>query len=186
MQVYPLLLPIQKLDETLPILKPDQKVLSTDPSSGIQVTWIGHATVLVQMEGLNVLTDPVFSARASPFSFAGPKRFREAACSIEELPRIDAVMISHNHYDHLDVNSVRDLNNKHKGDEIHWLVPKGQGQWMRSTGCKNVTEFEWWEEKEVKGVTVAFVPVQHWSKRTATDDNKVILQNMSFLKILTL
>ena len=88
--------------------------------AGLRVTWLGHATVMVEMDELILLTDPIFSARASPSQRMGPKRFRRAPCTVEELPRIDAVLVSHNHYDHLDCNSVIALNERF-GNELRWF-----------------------------------------------------------------
>ena len=123
---------------------------------------------MVEMDELILLTDPIFSARASPSQRVGPKRFRRAPCSVDELPRIDAVLVSHNHYDHLDYNSVIALNERF-GNELRWFVPLGLLDWMQKCGCENVIELDWWEENCVPGhdkVTFVFTPSQHWCKRT--------------------
>lgn len=91
----------------LPVLSPR---FQDPPPEGVRVTWLGHSTALVQMSGATVLTDPMLSERASPSQLLGPKRFREAPCTVAQLPRLDAVVISHNHYDHLDFNTVHQLN----------------------------------------------------------------------------
>lgn len=91
----------------LPVLTPR---FQEPPAEGVRVTWLGHSTVLLQMQGCNVLTDPMLSERASPSQLLGPKRFREAPCTVAQLPQLDAVVISHNHYDHLDFNTVNQLN----------------------------------------------------------------------------
>lgn len=102
-----------KLDSELPIVRVAAETIATPPSQGIRVTWIGHATVLVQFDGISVLTDPLFSNRCSPFSFMGPKRYRPVPMEIHDLPpNLDAVVISHNHYDHLDYPTVKSLNSK--------------------------------------------------------------------------
>ncbi|KAK7479928.1 hypothetical protein BaRGS_00028836 [Batillaria attramentaria] len=164
------------LDQTLPIIKPDIQQFETSPVCGVRMMWIGHATVVAQLDGITVMTDPVFSSRAAPMQWLGPKRYRDPPCTIEELPRIDVVVISHNHYDHLDHGSVVALN-KRFGKDLQWFVPMGLKKWMNDTGCENVVEMTWWDEHEVKGssgVRVACTPCQHWCKRSATDDNKVL------------
>uniref|UniRef100_UPI00398F19DA N-acyl-phosphatidylethanolamine-hydrolyzing phospholipase D isoform X2 n=1 Tax=Pristiophorus japonicus TaxID=55135 RepID=UPI00398F19DA len=168
-----------ELDEGLPIIEPffvKNPELVGSTGNGIRVTWLGHASLLVEMEGLTFLTDPIFSQRASPVQFFGPKRFRNAPCTVAQLPKIDAVVISHTHYDHLDYNTVLSLNERFGGD-LRWFVPLGLLDWMQKCGCENVIELDWWEENCVPGhdeVTFVFTPVQHWSKRTVTDDNKVL------------
>lgn len=151
--------------------------------AGVRVTWLGHATVLVEMEELVFLTDPIFSSRASPSQYLGPKRFRHPPCTIGQLPPIDAVLISHNHYDHLDYGSVAALNERF-GNELRWFVPLGLLDWMQKCGCENVIELDWWEENCVPGhdeVTFVFTPAQHWCKRTLLDDNKVLWGSWSVL-----
>ena len=90
------------------------------------------------MEGITFLTDPIFSERCSFWQQAGTKRYRKPACTVADLPHVDAVVISHNHYDHLDLNSVKELNQKF-GEKIHWFVPAGLEQWMRNQDCERVT-----------------------------------------------
>jgi len=160
----------KELDETLPVEKTDKDKLENPSEDQIQATWIGHATVLVQMEGLNVLTDPVFADRCSPFSFMGPKRFRPPPFPLAELPRIDVVVISHNHYDHLSLPDVLKIGNKPL-----WVVPLGIKSWMNHNGITNVVELDWWHEHKLevggKQFTLTSVPAQHWSKRTMLDTN---------------
>jgi len=163
----------QVLDKTLPVVKPDLELLRDPPTEGVRVTWFGHATVLVQMDGVSVLTDPVFSERASPVPFAGPKRFRPAPCSVQDLPTVDAVIISHNHFDHLDKATVKQLN-KRFGADLRWLVPQGMASWFWDLHVVNVAERSWWEESRINNnsdVRFVFTPTQHWSKRTLTNDN---------------
>ncbi len=161
----------QFLDESLPLVKPDTNQLSNPPSSGIQITWIGHATVLVQFDGISILTDPIFTDRCGPTSWLGVKRYRVAPLKVDELPKIDAVVISHSHFDHLSHPTVCELNKKF-GKEIHWFVPLKLGDWMKADGCEIVTELDWWEEAHIEGhpdVTFVFTPTQHLSQRTAFD-----------------
>jgi len=136
------------------------------------VTWIGHAAFLVQLAGLNILVDPQFSERASPVAFAGPRRIVPLPIAIGELPRIDVVLTSHNHYDHLDVASVEAL--ARTSPPPLFLVPLELAPWMRDRGAGRVEELDWWQSRDVAGVRFTLVPVQHWSKRTLWDANKTL------------
>lgn len=162
------------------MIKPDKATLYSPVTGNIQVTWVGHATVLIQMGGLNILTDPVFNDYCGMARLVGVKRYRPVPCSIDELPDIDAVCISHSHYDHLDYTTVCELN-KRFGSKIHWLVPMGLRLWMKACGCKNIVELEWWDEythpkfaEENKATRFTFTPAQHWSRRGIDDTNKVL------------
>jgi L-ascorbate metabolism protein UlaG (beta-lactamase superfamily) len=141
--------------------------------SEFAVTWIGHATALVQLGGINFLTDPHFSERASPVQFMGPKRWQRAGLSVSELPHIDVVLQSHNHYDHLDAGSVAALKQQRGGAPL-FLVPLGLDRWIEGAGVKSVRKMDWWDRIDVKGATVTFVPAQHWSRRTLADTNTTL------------
>jgi N-acyl-phosphatidylethanolamine-hydrolysing phospholipase D len=129
-----------------------------------QATWLGHSTFLIQVNGMNILTDPVFSERASPVSWAGPKRYTKPAIPIEDLPRIDVVLISHNHYDHLDLPSIEAI-----GNTPLWLVPLRNGHLLESVGVTNFIELDWWERHQIGEWTFTATPVQHWSARGLND-----------------
>jgi L-ascorbate metabolism protein UlaG (beta-lactamase superfamily) len=133
------------------------------------VTWVGHATVLVQLDGVNVLTDPHWSARASPLAFAGPRRLVAPGLRFEDLPPIDAVLVSHDHYDHLDAATVARLAATHRP---RFLVPLGLKAWFADLGIGGVEELDWWERRTVGGLVVTAVPVQHWSARTWGDTDR--------------
>lgn len=135
-------------------------------------TWIGHASVLLQSGGLNVLTDPVFSRRASPFRFLGPARWVVPGIGLDELPPLDIVLLSHNHYDHLDVSSVRAL--AARCPAAVWLVPLGVGRLLRSLGVRHLEECDWWESREVSGATITCTPAAHFSARTPFDRNRTL------------
>jgi N-acyl-phosphatidylethanolamine-hydrolysing phospholipase D len=149
------------------------------------VTWIGHATTLVQAGGLNVLTDPIFSERASPVQIIGPKRAQKPALSVDELPGIDVVLISHNHYDHLDRSSIAALHHASlsKGSNTLFLVPLGHRTWFAEMGIDQVIELDWWQHHTVRGVEFHFTPVQHWSARGVTDRSKALWGGWSVLGI---
>jgi N-acyl-phosphatidylethanolamine-hydrolysing phospholipase D len=134
-----------------------------DPDT-LTATWVGHTTVLLQLGGLNILTDPVWSQRASPLSFAGPKRFSAPGIAFDELPIIDAVIISHDHYDHLDSATVSRLTARFPA--AAWRVPVGVGSFVRARGANDVEELTWNESSEFEGVRFTCVPAQHFSGRS--------------------
>jgi L-ascorbate metabolism protein UlaG (beta-lactamase superfamily) len=133
------------------------------------ITWIGHATLLVQLNGVNILTDPQFSDRASPVGFAGPRRLNPPGVSFEDLPPIHAVVISHDHYDHLDRPTVQRLAAVHRP---RFFVPLGLKAWFASVGIPDAEELDWWNSVRVGGVTFTATPLQHWSSRTPFDMNR--------------
>lgn len=137
------------------------------------VTWIGHSTTLVQMSGLNMLTDPIFSDRASPFKWIGPKRTQPPGLSLEQLPHIDVVLISHNHYDHCDEDSLQALSTQSGGPPT-FIVPLGLKAWFASKGIDSVVELDWWQSFTLAGVDIVFTPAQHWSGRGLTDRRKTL------------
>jgi L-ascorbate metabolism protein UlaG (beta-lactamase superfamily) len=137
------------------------------------VTWIGHATALVQIGAVNVLTDPQFSERASPVQWIGPRRWQPPAIALADLPRIDVVLISHNHYDHLDETSVRALAAQPGGPPL-FVVPLGIERWLEGVGITNARALDWWDRIEVAGLAIHMTPVQHWSRRTLVDTNATL------------
>jgi N-acyl-phosphatidylethanolamine-hydrolysing phospholipase D len=134
------------------------------------VTWIGHATVLVQLDHVTLLTDPIWSDRASPFDWVGPRRYVPPPIAIDALPVVDAVLVSHNHYDHLDTATLRQL----AARGTRFLVPLGNGTLLRAEGIGPVEELDWWQSVDVRGVTVTCVPARHWSRRGMTDMNRAL------------
>ena len=134
------------------------------------VIWVGHSTFLIKKSGVTILTDPIFSERASPLKNFGPKRLIPPALQIKDIPKIDFVTISHNHYDHLDTRSLKEISALHS-DAI-FLVPSGDLRLLKKNKIDNVYEFDWWESFKVKNFEFTFTPVQHWSKRALFDRNK--------------
>ncbi len=137
-----------------------------------RIWWIGHSTTLIRLNGKMILTDPIFSDRASPFQFLGPKRRTPPALSIEELPNIDFIVISHNHYDHLDYHSIRQLVSRFANVVI--LVPLGLKTKLHKWGAKTVIELDWWGSADIDNLTFTATPAKHWSKRGLFDVNKVL------------
>jgi len=160
-----------------PTVAPDLAFLRANALAGPAmvpaITWIGHATMLVQASGLNLLTDPVFSERASPVQWAGPRRQPAPGLALRDLPRIDVVLISHNHYDHLDRASVLALAAQAGGSPL-FLVPLGLKAWMGGVGITRVEELDWWDQRTLGGVSFHLTPVQHWSSRTPWDRNQTL------------
>ena len=142
------------------------------------LTWIGHASFLLQSgSGLNILTDPIFEDHASPVPFAGPIRVQRPGLAIAELPHIDAILISHSHYDHLSLDSLKALYAQ-KGGPPTLFVPLGIDRWL----AKNVTDgdtrhivtMDWWDKATIKDTEIHLLPVQHWSSRTLWDRNETL------------
>ena len=135
------------------------------------VTWIGHASTLVQASGLNVLTDPIFSEYAGPVKYVAPRRTQAPGLALAQLPKIDVVLISHNHYDHLDAPSILELNQQVGGPPL-FLVPLGIKEWMNDLGVTTVREMDWWHTYRVNEVIFMMTPVRHWSARNGNDFNQ--------------
>ncbi len=133
------------------------------------MTWVGHSTLLIQLDGVNLLTDPQWSRRASPVSFLGPQRVTPPGLPFENLPPIHLVLISHDHYDHLDVATVMRLAETHRP---LFLVPLGLKAWFAGLGITRVEELDWWESRVFNGLTLTSVPAQHFSGRTFWDRNR--------------
>jgi N-acyl-phosphatidylethanolamine-hydrolysing phospholipase D len=136
------------------------------------VTWIGHATLLVQMGHLSFLTDPIWSDTASPVSFAGPRRFVPPGLAIADLPPIDFVVISHNHYDHLDLTTLERL--AARSAETRFYVPLGNGALLREAGIDDVVELDWGQSVRHGDVRVTCLPTQHWSQRGVGDERAAL------------
>jgi len=160
-----------------PRTTPDLAVIQRNAQAGAAMqpaaTWVGQSTVLVQALGLNVLTDPHFSERASPVSWAGPPRRLQAGLSMAQLPHIDVVLISHSHYDHLDEASVRALGAQPGGSPL-FLVPLRLAEWFRQRGITRVIELDWWQSHVERGVEFMLTPARHWSSRTPFDRQQTL------------
>ena len=147
---------------------------------GLSVTWLGHSTALIEIQGYRILTDPVFSERISPVSFLGPKRFPGGLpITPEELPELDVVLISHDHYDHLDYASILVLKDK----TAMFMVPLGVGSHLRKWGVveEKIIELDWWEEHKLGSLTLAATPARHFSGRGLLDRNKTLWASWAIL-----
>jgi L-ascorbate metabolism protein UlaG (beta-lactamase superfamily) len=138
----------------------------------LRVTFVNHATVLVQVDGLNLLTDPIWAERASPFTWAGPQRYRAPGLRFRDLPPIDVVLVSHNHFDHMDRFSLRLLAEDH--DPL-FLVPLGNCFYLTMASQERCVELDWWETRALDGgARIHAVPARHWARRGAFDTNRAL------------
>jgi N-acyl-phosphatidylethanolamine-hydrolysing phospholipase D len=153
---------------TFPMAEPDIAA-PRNANDELRITWIGHATFLIQLAGITILTDPVWSRRASPIGWAGPSRLVPPGLGFDSLPPVDAVVLSHDHYDHLDSRTVSRLQSRF-GNDLAWVTPLGYRSWLNGFGIANVTELDWWDSARLNtpggDLDVRATPAQHWSKRS--------------------
>ena len=151
---------------------PQPPPISRVKKGELRITYINHATVLIQIDGINILTDPIWSERAGPASWVGAKRVRAPGIKIADLPNIDIILISHDHYDHLDITSLQKLNEKH---QPIILVGLGVKRRLESIGAKSINELDWWQAYIYSPDTkITFVPSRHNSGRWIFDKNKTL------------
>lgn len=155
-------------------VRPEGELPAQEPSFGralgtdeVQITWFGHSSLLLQMHGKNILIDPVFSERSSPVSFVGSRRFSDAPVKVDELPQIDFLVLSHDHYDHLDYNVIKEIDRKVK----QYVVPLGVENHLERWNIekKKIQNMAWWEEITVGGLTIGCTPARHYSGRSLDD-----------------
>jgi len=146
----------------------DPRVFATSPLSGLRITWMGHSTSLVEIDGIRLLIDPVWEERAAPTQWAGPKRFFPAPLALQDLPTIDAVLISHDHYDHLGADTIRKLAEMQKLRSAHWIAPFGVEKILHRLGVDpaRCTALNWTESVTVGSVTITALPARHFSGRS--------------------
>jgi len=148
------------------------------PASGLRATWLGHSTLLIEIGGLRVLTDPVWGPRASPSRLAGPKRFQPVPVPLRAMPRIDLVLVSHDHYDHLDYPTIRELAKR----DAPFVTSLGVGAHLEAWGVlpERIVELDWWESHELPntGITVTAAPSQHFSGRGLNDRNTTLWSSL--------
>jgi L-ascorbate metabolism protein UlaG (beta-lactamase superfamily) len=149
--------------------KTDARIYSQAPASGLRVTWFGHSSLLVEIDGLRVLVDPVWDNRASPLRWLGPKRFFEPPLPLDELPEIDVVLVSHDHYDHLGKQTIQRLAKFDPVKKARWVTSLGVGRRLRDFGVREeqITELDWTESTTIAELTITALPARHFSGRGA-------------------
>lgn len=156
----------------LPVQTINPAMFQQNPDD-LRITWLGHSSMMIETVGYKILTDPVFSERASPFKWIGPKRFHPAPVSIDDLPEIDVIVISHDHYDHLDYQSIKELAPKTK----KFVVPLGVGEHLIEWGIsdKKIIERDWWQQARIDGnLSLIATPAQHFSGRGLLNRNTTL------------
>lgn len=156
----------------IPVVYRERASFERESETGLRVTWMGHSTVLLEIDGHRILFDPVWSERASPVTWAGPKRFHPMPIALTNLPRIDAVAISHDHYDHLDYATIRGLNEQN----VQFFVPLGIGADLEHWGvpAERITELDWWQSGKVGDLELVSTPSRHSSGRTIGDQRETL------------
>lgn len=155
-------------DTDISFPSPDKEVHPDE----FHATFVNHATFLLQLDGMNILTDPVWSHRVSPYQWVGPKRMRNPGINLEDLPEIDMILISHNHYDHLDIRTVKEL---HQRYAPQFIVPLGVEKFLHNHDIHKTTHLDWWETHELpEGLSLTSVPARHFSGRGLFDRNKTL------------
>lgn len=164
----------------VPVAQVDLARLATP--GDVRATWLGHSTTLLEVDGLRVLTDPVWGMRASPMSFAGPKRFHDVPIALDALPRLDAILLTHNHYDHACAESLRWLA---KNSALPIITALGVGPMLESFGWapERITELDWWQSTRLPGheVTIVATPARHFSGRGVLDRNRTLWTSFSLI-----
>src|SRR5215475_14102542 len=159
--------------ESLPAVNP-LEAWRRSPQSGLRATWLGHSTVLIEIDGVRILTDPVWGPCASPLRLAGPKRFQPVPVALRAMPPVDLVIVSHDHYDHLDYPTIRAL----ARSEVPFVISLGVGAHLEGWGIapERITELDWWESHRLPGrdLEVIAAPSQHFSGRTLKTRNSTL------------
>ena len=165
----------------IPIVSLTRENFAQPPVSGLRATWLGHSTVLVEIDGARILFDPVWARRASPSTLIGPSRFHAPPLPIEDLPPLDAVVASHDHYDHLDRGVIKALARSTGQSRTRFIVPLGVGAHLERWGIApdRITELDWSESTSVAGLTLTATPARHFSGRGVSDRNHTLWASWS-------
>ncbi|MDQ1452076.1 MAG: hypothetical protein QOK38_1942, partial [Acidobacteriaceae bacterium] len=149
----------------------DPRIYETGPASGLRVTWFGHASSLIELDGVTILLDPVWDERAAPTQWFGPKRFFPPPLALEDLPPIDVILISHDHYDHLGAGTVQRLARMERLQHTRWITSLGVGAILSSFGvpAARCTELDWTEHTQIGPLTITVLPARHFSGRSLTN-----------------
>jgi L-ascorbate metabolism protein UlaG (beta-lactamase superfamily) len=166
-------------EDAPPVEKIDPKRFRTPPASGLRVTWLGHASVLVEIDGHRVLTDPVWSHRASPVPWLGPTRWYDPSIALADLPPLDAVVVSHDHYDHLDMATIQAL----ASTNVKFVVPLGVGAHLEYWGIPlaRIVELDWWEKARFGTLDIVSTPARHASGRHVFDQGATLWSSYAFV-----
>jgi len=158
--------------QPVPVVRTDPAVLAAAPPSGLRVTWFGHSSSLIEIDGVRVLCDPIWSERASPFEWFGPKRWYPPTIALDALPPVDAVFVSHDHYDHLDMRTILAM----KAWKSVFVVPLGVGQHLRYWGIppERIVELDWWQSTRLGAVTLTLTPSRHHTGRVSPQSDRTL------------
>ncbi len=161
----------------------DPRVYATSPQSGLRITWFGHSSSLVEIDGIRLLIDPVWEQRASPTQWTGPKRFFPPPLALEDLPTIDVVLISHDHYDHLGADTLRRLVPMQQLRHARWIAPLGVEKVLHTLGIDppHCTTLNWTENTKVGAVTITALPARHFSGRSLSNRNQSLWASFAFI-----
>jgi L-ascorbate metabolism protein UlaG (beta-lactamase superfamily) len=156
----------------IPIIPVTEEILNNLPDNEIHIIRLGHSSHIIKLNGKIVLLDPMFSNRASPFTWVGPKRFHKPPISLEQMPSIDYIIISHDHYDHLDETTIKSLDKK----TMRYFVPLGVKKHLLNMGVakQKITEMDWWDEQNIDDAVLISTPAHHFSGRTLLDRKKTL------------
>jgi L-ascorbate metabolism protein UlaG (beta-lactamase superfamily) len=148
--------------------KTDTSIYAAPPASGLRVTWMGHSSMLMEIDGVRVLMDPMWDERASPMRWAGPKRFFGAPVRLEDLPTVDVVLVSHDHYDHLGESTIRGLAGLESMRDVKWVTSLGVGEQLQRFGvdATQISELDWTDSVSVGSIEITAVPARHFSGRS--------------------
>lgn len=161
----------------------DPSIYASPPASGLRVTWMGHATSLVEIDGVRILVDPVWDDRAAPTTWAGPKRFFAAPLKLRDLPPIHAVVVSHDHYDHLGARTIRDLAQLPAVEQAQWITPLGVGALLKQLGipAARCVEMNWMDSTKASGVEIPALPARHFSGRSLFNRMETLWASFAFI-----